>query len=304
MTSQIGLIGLIGLGAMGSGMAQSLRRAGYSPFVFDVRHEAAEKFAADGGRACTSPAELGSQCAVVVSVVVNATQTEEVLFGEQGCAGAMAAGSVFVMCSTVDPDWSAALEARLAAHGILYIDAPISGGAARAASGEMTMMSAGKHEAYALAEPCLRAMAGTLYKLSDKAGAGSKVKIINQLLAGVHIAAAAEAMALGLREGVDPAMLYEVITHSAGNSWMFENRMAHVLAGDYTPLSSVDIFVKDLGLVLDMARASKFPLPLSSTAHQMFMQASSAGHAQEDDSAVIKIFPGIDLPSSIIKTAG
>ena len=135
-----------------------------------------------------------------------------------------------------------------------------------------------------------------VYRLGDRAGAGSKVKIINQLLAGVHIAAAAEAMALGLREGVDAAALYEVITHSAGNSWMFENRMAHVLAGDYTPLSAVDIFVKDLGLVLDIARASKFPLPLSSTAHQMFMQASTAGYAREDDSAVIKIFPGIELP--------
>ena len=117
-----------------------------------------------------------------------------------------------------------------------------------------------------------------------------------QFLDGAHIAAAAEAMALGLREGVDPAALYEVITHSAGNSWMFENRMAHVLAGDYTPLSAVDIFVKDLGLVLDMARASKFPLPLSSTAHQMFMQASTAGFEREDDAAVIKIFPGITLP--------
>ena len=293
-------VGVIGLGAMGSGMAQSLRRAGHLPFVFDVRQDVAEAFATSGGTACASPAELARQCSVVVSVVVNAAQTESVLFGEEGgdagCASAMAPGSVFVMCSTVDPNWSIALEARLATLGILYIDAPISGGAARAASGEMTMMSAGKPEAYAVAEPFLRAMAGTLYKLGDTAGAGSKVKVINQLLAGVHIAAAAEAMALGLREGVDAAALYEVITHSAGNSWMFENRMAHVLAADYTPLSAVDIFVKDLGLVLDMARASKFPLPLSSTAHQMFMQASTAGYAKEDDSAVIKIFPGIELP--------
>ena len=289
-------VGLIGLGAMGSGMAQSLRRAGHTPCVFDVRSSVAQAFAKDGGNACATPAELARQCSVVVSVVVNAAQTEDVLFGEAGCAGVMQPGNVFVMCSTVDPNWSVTLEARLAALGILYIDAPISGGAARAASGEMTMMSAGKPEAYTVAEPFLRAMAGTLYKLGDKAGAGSTVKIINQLLAGGHIAAAAEAMALGLREGVDPAALYEVITHSAGNSWMFENRMAHVLAADYTPLSSVDIFVKDLGLVLDMARASKFPLPLSSTAHQMFMQASTAGFAKEDDSAVIKIFPGIELP--------
>ena len=295
-------VGLIGLGAMGSGMAASLRRASFDVHVFDVRQEVADKFAKDGGHACKSVAELGEACDVVVSVVVNAVQTEAVLFGPHadgtGCAAAMRAGSVFVMCSTVDPNWSVALEARLEKLGLLYVDAPISGGAAKAASGEMTMMTAAKPAAYAKCEAMLNAMAGKVYKLGDHAGAGSKVKIINQLLAGVHIAAAAEAMALGLREGVNPDALYDVITHSAGNSWMFENRMAHVLAADYTPLSAVDIFVKDLGLVLDMARASKFPLPLSSTAHQMFMQASTAGFAKEDDSAVIKIFPGIELPQA------
>jgi 3-hydroxyisobutyrate dehydrogenase len=289
-------IGLIGLGAMGNGMAGSLRRHGCNVHVFDVRAEATQAFAAQGGVACSSPAELAAHCQVIVSVVVNAAQTEAVLFGTEGCAAAMSKGSVFIMCSTVDPNWSIAMEARLAELGILYIDAPISGGAAKAASGQMTMMTAAKPEAYAAVGDLLGAMAANVYRLGDKAGAGSKVKIINQLLAGVHIAAAAEAMALGLREGVNPDALYDVITHSAGNSWMFENRMAHVLKGDYTPLSAVDIFVKDLGLVLDVARASKFPLPLSSTAHQMFMQASTSGFAREDDSAVIKIFPGIELP--------
>ena len=285
--------GLIGLGAMGSGMAQSLRRAGHDLQVFDVRPGVAEAFAQCGGHASATLAELGARCDVVVSVVVNAAQTESVL---AELLPAMKPGSVFVMCSTVDPAWSAALADRLDERGLLYLDAPISGGAARAAQGQITMMTAGGAAAYAKAGAVLDAMAAQVYRLGDAPGAGSKVKIINQLLAGVHIAAAAEAMALGLREGVDPAALYEVITHSAGNSWMFENRMAHVLAGDYTPLSAVDIFVKDLGLVLDMARASKFPLPLSSTAHQMFMQASTAGFAREDDAAVIKIFPGITLP--------
>jgi 3-hydroxyisobutyrate dehydrogenase len=281
---------------MGSGMARSLRRHGHRVHVFDVRPEQVQAFASEGFTACDSPATLAAACDVIVSVVVNAAQTESVLFGDAGCAAAMRPGSLFVMCSTVDPNWSIAMEARLAERGLLYLDAPISGGAAKAASGEMTMMTAGTPDAYAAAGALLDAMAAKVYRLGDRAGAGSKVKIINQLLAGVHIAAAAEAMALGLREGVDAQALYEVITHSAGNSWMFENRMAHVLAADYTPLSAVDIFVKDLGLVLDMARASKFPLPLSSTAHQMFMQASSAGFAREDDSAVIKIFPGIELP--------
>ena len=290
-------VAVIGLGAMGLGMARSLRRAGFHVHASDVVIDVARNFAAEGGTACTTPAEAAAAADIVVSVVVNAAQTEEVLFGQDGAAAAMRKGSVFVMCSTVDPNWSIALERRLADLGLLYLDAPISGGAAKAAAGTMTMMTAGRPEAYDKAGRVLDAMAANVYRLGDSAGNGSKVKIINQLLAGVHIAAAAEAMALGLRAGVDPKALYEVITHSAGNSWMFENRMAHVLSGDYTPLSAVDIFVKDLGLVLDTARATKFPLPLSSTAHQMFMQASSAGHGREDDSAVIKIFPGIKLPA-------
>ena len=290
-------IGLIGLGAMGRGMAQSLRRAGYCVHACDVRAEAALAFASEGGVACLSPAEVALHCEVIVSVVVNAEQTEALLFGEQGAAAAMKPGSLFIMCSTVDPNWSIALEQRLNSLGLLYLDAPISGGAVKAAAGQMTMMTAGQPAAYAKAGDALDAMAAQVYRLGERAGNASKVKIINQLLAGVHIAAAAEAMALGLREGVDAAALYEVITHSAGNSWMFENRMPHVLSGDYTPLSAVDIFVKDLGLVLDTARATKFPLPLSATAHQMYMQASSAGFGREDDAAVIKIFPGIELPN-------
>lgn len=289
-------VGLIGLGAMGAGIARTLRDRGFHVHACDVRFEAAQAFAADGGTAWKTPAEVAAAAPVVVSVVVNAAQTESVLFGEGGAAAVMQPGSTFIMCSTVDPNWSMALEERLLAQGVHYVDGPISGGAAKAASGQMTMMTSARPEAYAAAGDVLDAMAGKVYRLGDRAGAGSKVKIINQLLAGVHIAAAAEAMALGLREGVEPAALYEVITHSAGNSWMFENRMAHVVAGDYTPLSAVDIFVKDLGLVLDTARASKFPLPLAATAHQMFMQASTAGFGREDDSAVIKIFPGITLP--------
>lgn len=291
-------IGLIGLGAMGKGMAGSLRRAGYDLYVFDVREPVLQEFVKEGGTACKSPADIASRVDVLISVVVNAAQTESVLYGDQGAAKHMKSGSVFVMCSTVDPNWSINLEKKLNDQGIHYLDSPISGGAARAASAEMTMMTAGKPEVYEIVNDVLEAMAAKVYRLGKSAGAGSKVKIINQLLAGVHIAAAAEAMALGIREGVAAEDLYEVITHSAGNSWMFENRMPHVLNADYTPLSAVDIFVKDLGLVLDTARATKFPLPLSATAHQMFMQASSAGFGGEDDAAVIKIFPGIELPKA------
>ncbi|BBJ46785.1 3-hydroxyisobutyrate dehydrogenase [Streptomyces antimycoticus] len=289
-------VGVVGLGAMGLGMARSLRKAGYEVGVHDLRPEVAEGFARDGGTAFASPGDLAAAVDVVVGVVVNAAQVESVLFGADGAAARLRPGAVFVMCSTVDPGWSAELGERLAERGVLYLDAPISGGAARAAAGELIMMTSGSAAAYAVADPVLEAMSATVHRLGEQAGLGSKVKIVNQLLAGVHIAAAAEAMALGLKAGVPAEALYEVITHSAGNSWMFENRMAHVLAGDYTALSAVDIFVKDLGLVLDSARPERFPLPLAATAHQMFLQASASGLGAEDDSAVIKIFPGIDLP--------
>ncbi len=291
-------VGVIGLGAMGLGIARSLLRNGFKVHACDVRNEVVQAFAAEGGVACASPAEMAAACDVVITVVVNAEQTETVLFGDHGAVAGLRPGSLVIGCATVAPTFAVELGQRLADKGLAYLDAPISGGAAKAAAGQMTMMTSGPADAYAKAEAVLAGMAGKVYRLGDVHGLGSKVKIINQLLAGVHIAASAEAMALGLREGVDADALYEVITNSAGNSWMFENRVPHILNADYTPLSAVDIFVKDLGLVLDTARTSKFPLPLSATAHQMFMQASSAGFGREDDSAVIKIFPGIELPKA------
>ncbi len=290
-------VGVIGLGAMGLGVARSLLRAGFQVHACDVREAVVQQFASEGGIPCATPANLGERCEVVITLVVNAAQTEQVLFGESGAVPRLQPGSLVIACATVAPDFAVRLGQRLADSQLLLLDAPVSGGAAKAAAGEMTMMTSGPAAAYDKAEPILAAMAARVYRLGDSHGIGSKVKIINQLLAGVHIAAAAEAMALGLREGVDAAALYDVITHSAGNSWMFENRVPHILAGDYTPLSAVDIFVKDLGLVLDTARSSKFPLPLSAAAHQMFMMASTAGHGGEDDSAVIKIFPGITVPT-------
>ena len=290
-------IGVIGLGAMGIGVAQSLLRAGFNVHGCDVRQTVLDAFAAQGGVACADPAELGRRCEVVLTLVVNAAQTDAVLFGENGAVPTMRRGGVVIASATVAPEYAVALGQRVEAAGLQMLDAPVSGGAARAASGEMTMMTSGPAAAYEACDDVLQAIAAKVYRLGATHGIGSKIKIVNQLLAGVHIAAAAEAMALGLREGVDPEALYEVITHSAGNSWMFENRVPHILAGDFTPLSAVDIFVKDLGLVLDTARRSKFPLPLSAAAHQMFMMASSAGHGGEDDSAVIKVFPGIELPA-------
>jgi putative dehydrogenase len=289
-------VGVIGLGSMGSGVAKSLLRAGFVTQVCDTRPEAVAALTKEGAVGCATPAELGSNCDVVVVLVVNAAQTEAVLFGEQGAAAMMRPETAVIVSATVAPSVAINIGTRLAAHGVLMVDGPISGGAAKAASGDLTIMASGNSAAFARCGPVLEAIAAKVYRLGDTPGTGSRVKMINQLLAGVHIAAAAEAIALGVKAGADPAVLYEVICNSAGNSWMFQNRVPHILAGDYSALSTVNIFVKDLSIVLDAARQSGCPVPLTAAAHQMFMMAAAAGFGSEDDSAVVKIFPGVDLP--------
>jgi 3-hydroxyisobutyrate dehydrogenase len=213
----------------------------------------------------------------------------------------MASGSVFVSSATMDPEIARRLAARLEATGRLYLDAPISGGAVKAAQGQLTILASGSSAAFAKARPALDAMAGKLYELGDAAGVGAAFKMINQLLAGVHIAAACEAIAFAARQGLDLKQVYDVITASAGNSWMFENRVPHVLDGDYSPRSAVDIFVKDLGIIQDMARGAKYPVPVAAAALQMFLAASGSGLGRQDDSAVARIYAqlaGVKLPEA------
>lgn len=290
-------VGVIGLGAMGQGVAKNLIKAGFEVFGCDVRAESVAAFVEYGGKNCDTPAQLGAQCDVVITLVVNAEQTEHVLFGETGAAQELRPGAVVVAAATVSPGYAAQLGRHLAERSIDLIDSPVSGGVAGAANGTLVLLSSGPESAYAACGDVLDAISSKVYRLGSEHGIGSTVKVINQLLVGVQIAAAAEAMALGLREGVDPQQLYDVITQSAGNSWAFTDRVPHILRGEFAPPhTALDIFVKDLGLVLDAARSSKFPLPLASVAHQMFTTASAAGFGNEDDTAVIKIFPGITLP--------
>ena len=294
-------IAVIGLGSMGFGMATSLLRAGFSVTGCDVSADSVARFKAGGGQGAVTPAEAVRDADIVVSVVVNATQTEAILFGKAGVLEAMAPGGVFVSAATMDPEIAKRLAARVEASGRLYLDAPISGGAQRAAQGELTILASGSAAAFAKARPALDAMAAKLYELGDAPGQGSAFKMINQLLAGVHIAAASEAISFAAKQGLDIRKVYEVITASAGNSWMFENRVPHVLEGDYTPRSAVDIFVKDLGIVQDMARNAKFPVPMSAAALQMFLMASASGMGRDDDIAVAKMYAqvtGAPLPGA------
>jgi L-threonate 2-dehydrogenase len=291
-------IGVIGLGSMGMGMARRLVAAGFRVAGYDVRAAASAALAAAGGVQAGSPAEAAHDADMLVVMVVNAAQVDAVLFGENGAVGALPRGAVVMLSATVPPSFAVATAARLAESGHLMLDAPVSGGAAGAAKGTLTVMGSGPTAAFTKAEAALAAVAGKVYRLGEAAGIGSTVKTVNQLLAGIHIAAAAEAMALGVRAGADAKALYEVISNSAGASWMFGNRVPHMLAGDYTSLSAVDIFVKDLGLVLDTGRELRFPLPLAGAAHQLFLMAAAAGLGREDDAAVVKVYEklaGIDV---------
>jgi len=281
---------VIGLGSMGMGIAHSLRRAGFDVVGCDVNRAAVERFVQEGGRGAPAPASAAANVDVVICVVVNAAQTEAVLFGENGAASSMPEGAVFISSTTMDPAACRRIATRLEASGRLYLDAPISGGAARAADGSLTVLASGAPAAFAKARPALEAMAATVHELGSEVGIGSAFKMVNQLLAGVHIAAAGEAIAFAAKQGLDLRKVYEVITGSAGNSWMFENRIPHVLDGDYAPRSAVDIFVKDLGIVQDMARDFRYPVPLAAAAMQVFLMASGAGMGRDDDASVARIY--------------
>lgn len=300
MTTQNTLAaGVIGLGSMGMGMAQSMVKRGIKVAGFDINSAAVAKLADAGGSGASSVADVAKGADVLLVVVVNAAQTDTVLFGEKGAAAAMKKGSVIISSATMAPDDARRLAANAEALGLLYLDAPISGGAAKAAIGQLTVMASGSPETFKRARPVLDAIATTVYELGDAAGIGASFKMVNQLLAGVHIAAACEAVTFAKKLGLDLPTVYKVITASAGNSWMFENRVPHILDGDYAPRSAVEIFTKDLGIVSDMGRREKFPLQIAATALQMFLMTAAAGMERDDDASVARMIAemtGLELP--------
>lgn len=282
-------IAVFGLGAMGFGVASSLLKAGHTTHGFDVVPAQMARFQSDGG-AEGDLQEVAPKLDAVVVVVLNAAQTESVLFGEEGLVPRLPKGAVVLACATVPPEFARQMEAQCAEHGVLYLDAPISGGAVKAASGQLSVMASGTPEAFTAAQEVLDAIAETVFTLGDSAGAGSAMKAVNQLLAGVHIATMAEALTFGMTQGVSPDKFVEVISKCAGTSWMLENRAPHIVDGDYTPLSSVNIWPKDLGIVLDIAKSAQFSAPITAAALQQFIAAAGMGLGGEDDAAVAKVY--------------
>lgn len=282
-------IGVIGLGSMGYGVAQSVLRGGHETYGFDLVPEQQQSFISEGG-AVGALSDVAGTLDVAVLVVLNAEQTESVLFGSEGIVSKMKANSVVVACATVPPEFARNMEKRCNEANVHYLDAPISGGAAKAADGRLSVMASGTSKAFAAARPMLDASAETVFELGDSAGSGSAMKAVNQMLAGTHIAMMAEAITFGMTQGVEPQQFLDVISKCAGSSWMLENRTPHIIDGDYTPRSSVDIWPKDLGIVLDIAKSAKFSAPITAIALQQFLAASGAGFGKEDDAAVAKIY--------------
>ena len=280
--------GVIGTGAMGGGVVEALRRAGIDVVARDIRPEAQQAAVRHGARPATSPSELARVCNVVIVLVVDADQVDSVLFGPDGAAASLAAGSIVLVSSTVDPRYPAATAPRLAERRIALLDAPVSGGPAKAAAGTMTMMLSGDPVARARVEPVLARITGRRFDLGPRAGDASTVKIVNNLLAGANLAAAAEALAIAHRAGLDLAQVAAVIDASSGGSWMFADRVPRALTGDRGVRAAARILTKDVGIAVDVAERLGVEAGFARLALAAFSDALAAGYGDDDDAVLIR----------------
>ena len=282
-------IAFVGLGAMGRPMARNLIRAGYPVRGFDLEPQALAELQAAGGEAAGTLAECLADAATVVLMVVTAAQAESVLFAD-GAIEAARPDAVICLMTTCPPAQVRPRAGRVAAPGRCLGDAPVSGGVAGATDGSLTIMAAGRAGDYARVRPLLEAMGRRTLHVGDQPGQGALLKTVNQLLCGVHIAAAAEGLALAEKLGVDPRRMLDILTGTAAGSWMLTDRGPRMLEAEPEVTSAVDIFVKDLGIVLEAGRDSRAALPLAALAHQLFTATSGRGDGALDDSQVIRSY--------------
>ena len=289
---------VVGLGSMGFGIAQSLIRAGYSVYGQDKNLKQQKRLIEEGGYDKNIPF---NDLQAVIIVVLNEKQTKEIIFGQNGVSEKLKKNTLIMVCTTVAPDFAKEMASSCNDKGLLYLDAPISGGSKKSAEGKLSYMISGSPKAFEVAKPILDCTSETVFEFGEHVGSGSAMKAVNQMLAGVHIAAMAEAITFGITQGIDPKRFLEVISKCAGTSWMLENRTPHIIDNDYSPKSSINIWPKDLGIVLDIAKNSNFSAPLTAAALQQFISAAGSGLGQEDDAAVAKIYArnaGIKLPQN------
>lgn len=282
-------VGLIGLGAMGRGVAKNLLQKGFGVVGADVDPRSLEWLREQGGEPAADAQAIAQACSVVVTFVVNDRQTEQVLFGADALAPRLKPGTVVVTCSTMPPAYVRSLGGRLADHGLRLVDAPVTGGMAGAEKGTLTIMAAGERQAFEEVKPVLAAFGARIFHLGEEPGMGSQMKVVNQLLCGIHIVAAAEGLALAKQHGLPLDITLEILRSGSASSWMLGDRGPRMVREAFDEVTSaVDIFVKDMGLVVDAARESRFAAPLAHTAFLSFLAASGRGWGALDDSAVMR----------------
>jgi L-threonate 2-dehydrogenase len=277
--------GVIGTGAMGGGVVQSLVRAGIATSARDILAEAQARAVGHGAAGCASPAEVARASDVVIVLVVDAEQVELVLFGPEGVVSAAARDRLVLVSSTVDPLYVKDLAPRLAAAGIALLDAPVSGGPAKAAAGTMTMMVSGEEAALLRVRHLLDRIAGSIFVLGARAGDASTFKIVNNLLAGANLAALALAHAAGL----DLERVRDVVNASSGGSWIFADRISRALQNDLLPRAAVKLLAKDVAIAVALAERLRVDAPFSMLARSAFSAAVAAGHAEDDDAVLMRL---------------
>jgi 3-hydroxyisobutyrate dehydrogenase len=286
-------LGFVGLGAMGLPMAMRLADAGFELGVFDVLEERVRPLVELGATSASSVQEAAEGVEALVLMVANAQQAEGVLFGEGAAAEALPEGAAVVVMSTIGPEAVRELADGLAERGVRTLDAPVSGGVARAERGDLLIMAGAPDDLFEELRPVLEAMGSSVVHCGERVGDGQAVKLVNQLLCGVHIAAAGEALAYAEALGLEPRFVFETIRHGAANSFMLEDRGERMLREEFVPpKSALDIFVKDMGLVRRAAEEQGFDTPLASAALGAYLAGRDAGLGSEDDSGVIRVFRG------------
>ena len=293
---------VVGIGNMGLAMALRLRDAGQAVRVHDIdpaRHALAE---AGGCVVCASPAEAAAGCALLIVAVVDAAQTDAVLFGDQGAATTLAPGATVMLCPTIGPADVERFAARLAVAGLACLDAPMSGGPVRARDGTMSLMVAGADAAWRTWQPLLQHLAARLFRIGETPGDGARTKLVNNLLAAINLAGAAEALALAQQLGLDGAQTLAVIGESSGASWIGGDRLARALQGDFAPRAHTTLLAKDSTLALAMAAQAGLQPRLGTAAAAQFQAALAAGFAGDDDARLLSLlqqqFAAAGLPGN------
>jgi len=282
-------LGVIGVGNMGLPMLQALQRAGFAVIARDLRSAAEAAARAAGARVAASAGELAAQCDMILVVVVDAAQIEDALFREPDPASAgWRPGTVVALCSTIGPQDAERLAASIAAAGAVALDAPISGGPLRAAAGQLSLMLAAPDAVIERAAPVLAALADKCFHISQRPGDGARMKLVNNLLAGINLAAGAEVLAMGESLGLDAHTMLAVLGASSGQSWIVDERMPRAFAGDFAPRAHARILLKDLTLALDMAQAAGCAAALGEPALALFRETVERGWGADDDAVLLR----------------